>query len=99
EIEAGDYPTAHRRRSRRIKAALAVLVVLVGVAATVGLMRRRTSDSASATVVGIEPIGHATLPPDLHVDNTLVGGLSGLAFDAADNIYYAVADEAAAPRY
>ncbi|MBD2167528.1 esterase-like activity of phytase family protein [Calothrix membranacea FACHB-236] len=49
--------------------------------------------SAAVTVSNIEFIGEATIPKGLAVQNTLVGGLSGITYDAKNNIYYAISDD------
>ncbi|QIR39370.1 esterase-like activity of phytase family protein [Tolypothrix sp. PCC 7910] len=49
--------------------------------------------SAAVTVSNIEFIGEATIPKGLAVQNTLVGGLSGITYDAQNNIYYAISDD------
>lgn len=45
------------------------------------------------TVAGLEFLGEVTLPNDLTVENTPVGGLSGLAYDAEAGVYYAISDD------
>ncbi|MBD2338692.1 esterase-like activity of phytase family protein [Calothrix sp. FACHB-156] len=49
--------------------------------------------SAAVTVSSIEFIGEATIPKGLAVQSTLVGGLSGITYDAKNNIYYAISDD------
>jgi len=43
--------------------------------------------------LSLDFIGEATLPPDLTLDGTRVGGLSALAFDSRDNLLYALSDD------
>ena len=44
-------------------------------------------------VSSIEFIGEATLPKGLIFKNTEVGGLSGITYDAKNNLYYAISDD------
>jgi endonuclease/exonuclease/phosphatase family metal-dependent hydrolase len=46
-----------------------------------------------AGVEGLEFLGEARLPAHVEVDGMPVGGLSGLAFDAARGVYYSVSDD------
>ncbi|NRB08323.1 MAG: esterase-like activity of phytase family protein [Richelia sp.] len=48
----------------------------------------------SATeITGIEFIGSATLPTGLKFENTELGGLSGITYDANNDLYYAISDD------
>ncbi len=50
----------------------------------------------------IELLGQATVAGDLEVDDTLVGGLSGLTYDPVCDLFYAISDDkgrVAAPRF
>jgi len=49
--------------------------------------------SAPVTVGDVRVIGSQTVPNDLMVDNTLVGGLSGIDYDAVDNSFVIVSDD------
>ncbi len=49
--------------------------------------------SAGAPAVEIEFLGQTEIPGDLEVDRTLVGGLSGLAYDPGCDLYYALSDD------
>ncbi|MEH2447035.1 MAG: esterase-like activity of phytase family protein [Nostoc sp.] len=44
-------------------------------------------------VSSIDFIGEATLPKGLIFKNTEVGGLSGITYDAKNNLYYAISDD------
>ncbi|MEH2464670.1 esterase-like activity of phytase family protein [Nostoc sp.] len=44
-------------------------------------------------VSSIEFIGEATLPKGLIFKNTEIGGLSGITYDAKNNLYYAISDD------
>ena len=48
---------------------------------------------ASSIVNSIEFIGQATLPTGLIFQKTEVGGLSGITYDAKNNLYYAISDD------
>jgi hypothetical protein len=57
---------------------------------------------ASSIINSIEFIGQATLPTGLIFQKTEVGGLSGITYDAKNNLYYAISDdrgEKAPPRF
>jgi hypothetical protein len=49
--------------------------------------------SASLIISNVEFIGQATLPTGLSFQNTEVGGLSGITYDAKNNLYYAISDD------
>ncbi|MTJ06966.1 esterase-like activity of phytase family protein [Anabaena sp. UHCC 0204] len=49
--------------------------------------------SASLTISSIEFIGQATLPTGLSFQKTEIGGLSGITYDAQNNLYYAISDD------
>ncbi|WP_017655140.1 esterase-like activity of phytase family protein [Fortiea contorta] len=49
--------------------------------------------SASAIVSSIEFIGQATFPTGLSFQKTQLGGLSGITYDAKNNLYYAISDD------
>ncbi|MGJ3252244.1 MAG: phytase [Elainellaceae cyanobacterium] len=52
-----------------------------------------TPDSTRRQVAGIEFLGEVTFPTGFEFEETTVGGLSGLAYDTANDIYYAIADD------
>ena len=49
--------------------------------------------SASSIIKSIEFIGQATLPTGLIFQKTEIGGLSGITYDAKNNLYYAISDD------
>jgi hypothetical protein len=49
--------------------------------------------SAFLIVNSLEFIGQATLPTGLTFQKTEVGGLSGITYDAKNNLYYAISDD------
>ncbi|MDP5018598.1 MAG: esterase-like activity of phytase family protein [Dolichospermum sp.] len=49
--------------------------------------------SASFIISSVEFIGQATLPTGLSFQKTEVGGLSGITYDARNNLYYAISDD------
>ncbi|MHC5935867.1 esterase-like activity of phytase family protein [Nostoc sp.] len=51
--------------------------------------------SNAVEVSSIEFIGEATLPKGLIFKKTEVGGLSGITYDAKNNLYYAISDDRA----
>jgi len=50
-------------------------------------------DRNRRTVAGVDFLGEVTFPTSLTFENTQVGGLSGIAYDAANDIYYSIADD------
>ena len=49
--------------------------------------------SASLIINSIEFIGQATLPTGFTFQKTEIGGLSGITYDAKNNLYYAISDD------
>ncbi|MBE9231530.1 esterase-like activity of phytase family protein [Cuspidothrix issatschenkoi LEGE 03284] len=49
--------------------------------------------SASVIITNVEFIGQATLPTGLSFQNTELGGLSGITYDAKNNLYYGISDD------
>ena len=45
------------------------------------------------TVAGYELIGTANIPTGTLFENTVIGGLSSITYDAARNVYYAISDD------
>ena len=43
--------------------------------------------------VTLELLSETTLPGDLEVDQTLVGGLSGLTYDPGCDVFYTISDD------
>ena len=48
---------------------------------------------STAEIGGLRFVGSVALPNDLMVDGTLVGGLSGIDYDAAADLWYIVSDD------
>ena len=44
-------------------------------------------------VTAIDFIGEATLPTGTNFENTVLGGLSGITYDAKRRVYYAISDD------
>ena len=58
--------------------------------------------SPSLIISSVEFIGEATLPTGLSFQKTEVGGLSGITYDAKNNLYYVISDDTgrkAPPRF
>lgn len=53
----------------------------------------KANDSNDQTVSKIDFIGEVTLPTGQTFNNTEVGGLSGISYDANTNSYYAISDD------
>ena len=51
------------------------------------------SVASVASAVELQFLGQTEIPGDLEVDRTLVGGLSGLAYDPGCDLYYALSDD------
>jgi endonuclease/exonuclease/phosphatase family metal-dependent hydrolase len=48
---------------------------------------------AAAADLALQFVAETTIPGDLEIDDTLVGGLSGLTYDPGCDLYYAVSDD------
>lgn len=59
----------------------------------------REPQCPSSGVVTMEFRGAVELPQDLMVDGYTFGGISGMAYDAANDLYYAVGDDLSNARY
>lgn len=94
-------PRPRPRPARRAVVAGAGLVAVAALGAgALRLAAHRDDDGAGPlSVVAVEPIGTSVLPVDATVEGSTVGGLSGLAYDAARDAYYAVSDETGSPRF
>ncbi|MEA5513092.1 esterase-like activity of phytase family protein [Nodularia sp. UHCC 0506] len=51
------------------------------------------SHTNTFNISNIEFIGEATLPKKLNFQNTEIGGLSGITYDAKNDLYYAISDD------
>ena len=71
-----------RLRLGRARLKIFALLLLAAVAAC-----------ATAADVTVELLTEATLPGDLEVDQTPVGGLSGLTYDPGCDLFYAISDD------
>jgi hypothetical protein len=49
--------------------------------------------SSAVEITGINFIGYATLPKGLSFQKTEIGGLSGITYDANNDLYYAISDD------
>lgn len=49
--------------------------------------------TSAVEVTGIDFIGEATLPTGTNFQNTELGGLSGITYDAGNQVYYAISDD------
>ncbi|MBD2069025.1 phytase [Leptolyngbya sp. FACHB-671] len=59
----------------------------------VDLATEPAADRNRQTVAGVDFLGEVTFPTSLTFEGTQVGGLSGIAYDAANDIYYSIADD------
>ena len=82
----GSTPTLPRRTLLRGAAAAAV----VGAAA---LATREVAATADGVPTRLRLLAHGSLPSGTMFKDTLVGGLSGLAYDGANNLWYALSDD------
>jgi hypothetical protein len=49
--------------------------------------------SSAADITGIDFIGEAIIPNGTNFQNTPIGGLSGITYDAKNQLYYAISDD------
>lgn len=81
-----------RRRARLLT--ILSTGALCGVAAAVQTaLAAGPADNDRREVSGIEFLGQVTLPTGTLFGGTEVGGLSGIAYDAARDVYYAISDD------
>jgi hypothetical protein len=77
-----------RFRSRLAVAIMLVLILLVTVVAA-----SATSDTGAMTVADVEFLGQAIVPTGTLFDDTEIGGLSSITYDARRGVYYALSDD------
>lgn len=66
----------------------------VGVAAVLAVVTMATSPAAAEVVDAPQTfLGQETLPTGFLFEDTEVGGLSGISYDAARDVYYAISDD------
>lgn len=68
-----------------------LLFIVVLFAASCSAIKRTTQTSAN--ISSLKFIGQYEIPYDLKYNNTTVGGLSGIDYDAKNNLYYMVSDD------
>ncbi|MEL6165609.1 MAG: esterase-like activity of phytase family protein, partial [Cyanobacteria bacterium J06628_3] len=69
-------------------------IIILFFATIIIVMLVSTSFSSSAVeVTGIDFVGEATLPTGTSFENTELGGLSGITYDARNQVYYAISDD------
>jgi len=71
-----------RLRLNRVRRAFLALILLSAVTV-----------SATEAELTVELLAETSLPGDLEVDRTLVGGLSGLTYDPGCDLFYAISDD------
>jgi len=80
-----------RQRVTRSAATLAVFGAAIALASTQGGSATATPERARP--VHVEFRGESTLPAGLRFEETTVGGLSSIAYDAARDVYYSISDD------
>ena len=55
--------------------------------------RKTTGKTAAVTINGIRFINEYIFPNDIQFKNTVIGGLSGIDYDAARDVYYMICDD------
>ena len=68
-----------------------MLFIVVLFAASCAAIKRTTQTSAN--ISSLKFIGQYEIPYDLKYNNTVVGGLSGIDYDAKNNLYYMISDD------
>lgn len=66
---------------------------LILLALLAGLLGASPASAAEGPVTALSLVGRTVLPRGLEVEGTVVGGLSGLAFDAASGTFWAISDD------
>ncbi|MBD2291964.1 esterase-like activity of phytase family protein [Anabaena sphaerica FACHB-251] len=72
-----------------------LIILIIYFTITIIIISLFLSNLASATtkVTGIDFIGAATLPTGYSFQKTELGGLSGITYDAKNDLYYAISDD------
>lgn len=78
------------RADRRVPGRLLLLALLAGL---VGPPSARPALAADGAVTALSLVGRTVLPRGLELEGTVVGGLSGLAFDEASGTFWAISDD------
>ena len=73
--------------------ALIVLGLAVAMLLSLGAASIQAKDTDAQTVVGVENLGVVTFETGTIFEDTEVGGLSGITYDAARGGYYALSDD------
>ncbi|MEA5626363.1 esterase-like activity of phytase family protein [Nostoc sp. UHCC 0251] len=76
---------------KKISAIPRIIYLFIPIIIIIFLFQNLASNSVE--VSSIEFIGEATLPKGLIYQKTEVGGLSGITYDAKNNLYYAISDD------
>jgi hypothetical protein len=72
--------------------ALTLVLILLAVALTAGQLSAASHDG-SMTVVDVEFLGEVVVPTGTLFDDTEIGGLSSITFDANRGVYYTLSDD------
>jgi predicted extracellular nuclease len=77
---------------RLISVRQTILVILL-LSASVASVTTAGAEEIGLFAPGVEKLAETSLPDDLEVDRTLVGGLSGLTYDPNCDLFYAISDD------
>lgn len=72
---------------------LLVTILVLGFAVSSSFANSAKRDDGPQTVVGVELLGMVTFNTGYMFEDTEVGGLSGITFDSAREVYYALSDD------
>ncbi len=86
----------------RLTLSLFLLLFTLLFASVAAAQNNQSRPRGAQTVVGYELLGEVTFPTGTEFKNTVVGGLSSIAYDPHTRLYYAISDDRGdfnAPRY
>ncbi|WP_413201070.1 esterase-like activity of phytase family protein [Nostoc piscinale] len=68
-------------------------IIYLGIGLLIVTILMINSSSNTVEISSVDFIGEATLPKNLSFQKTEVGGLSGITYDAKNDLYYAISDD------
>ena len=77
----------------RSKVLIAAIVICLLAACGNSKKNTRSSQAASVSIAGLKLLDEYVIPHNMMFDSTIVGGLSGIDYDAAHDRYFIISDE------
>jgi hypothetical protein len=85
--------------SSRFPVRYSILLLLILLLTLGSATAAAKQDDGPRTVTDVTSLGMVTVPHLFPFEGTAVGGLSGITYDAAKDVYYALSDDRTVPRY